>query len=156
MVCLQVTDPHHCYLSYKNMLEKNLFADDTNLFYCDSNLNELIRWTNTEMDKLLVWFAVNRLSINITKTNCMVFGNRKLNTIIFIKINKEALDIVEVTKCLGILIDDKLMWKIHVSLVKSKLSKCCAIMFRDSAMIDRCGLRVLYHSLFFALYYVLR
>ena len=61
------------------------------------------------MDKLLVWFAVNRLSINITKTNCMVFGNRKLNTIIFIKINKEALDIVEVTKCLGILIDDKLM-----------------------------------------------
>ena len=61
------------------------------------------------MDKLLVWFAVNRLSINITKTNCMVFQNRKLNTIIFIKINKEALDIVEVTKCLGILIDDKLM-----------------------------------------------
>ena len=67
----------------------------------------------------------------------------KVNTIIFIKINKEALDIVEVTKCLGVLIDDKLMWKNHVSLVKSKLSKCCAIMYRASIMIDRCGLGVL-------------
>ena len=112
------------------MLEKIVFADDTNLFYCDSNLNELFRWTNTEMDKLHVWFAVNRLSINVTKTNCMMFGNRKLNTSIFIKINIQALDRVEVTKCLGILIDDKLMWKNHVSLVKSNLSRCCAMMYR--------------------------
>ena len=68
-----------------------------------------------------------RLSINVTKTNYM-FENRKLNTSISIKINKEALGGVEVTKCLGILIDDKLTWKNHISLVKSKLSKCCAIM----------------------------
>ena len=55
-----------------------LFADDTNLFYYDSNLNELIRRTNTELDKLHVWFAVNSLSLNVTKTNYMMFGNRKL------------------------------------------------------------------------------
>ena len=69
-----------------------LFVDDTNLFYCDCNLNELIRRTNTDLDKLHVWFAVNRLSINVTKTNYMMFGNRKLNTSISIKINKEALE----------------------------------------------------------------
>ena len=115
MVCLQVTDPYHYYLSFT-------------LIVTDSNLNELIRWTNTGMDKLHVLFAVNRLSISVTKTNYMIFGNRKMNTSIFIKINKKALDRVEVTKCLGILIDDKLTWKNLVSLVKSKLSKCCAIM----------------------------
>ena len=49
-----------------------LFADDTNLFYCDRNLNELIRRTNTELDKLHVWCAVNRLSINVTKINYMM------------------------------------------------------------------------------------
>ena len=42
-----------------------LFADDTNLFYYDSNLNELIQRTNTELGKLHVWFAVNRLSIYV-------------------------------------------------------------------------------------------
>ena len=72
-----------------------LFADETNLFYCDSNLNELIQRTNTELDKLHVWFAVNRLSLNVTKTNYMMFGNRKLNTSISIKMNKEALDRVK-------------------------------------------------------------
>ena len=36
-----------------------LFADDTNLFYCDSNLNKLIRRNNTQLDKLHVWFTVN-------------------------------------------------------------------------------------------------
>ena len=56
-----------------------LFADDAKLFYCDSSLNELTRRTNTELDKLHVWFAVNRLSLNIAKANYMMFGNRKLN-----------------------------------------------------------------------------
>ena len=72
-----------------------LFADETNLFYCDSNLNELIQRTNTELDKLHVWFAVNRLSLNVTKTNYMMFGNHTLNTSISIKVNKEALDRVK-------------------------------------------------------------
>ena len=74
-----------------------------------------------------------------------MFGNRKLNKSISIKINKEALDRGEVTKCLGILNDDKLTWKNHISLEKSKLSKCCAFMY---IMIGRCGLSVLYHTLF--------
>ena len=85
-----------------------LFTDDANLFHCDITLNELIRRTNTELDKLHVWFAVNTLSINVTKTNYMMFENCKLNTSISIKINKKALDRVKVTKWLGILIDDKL------------------------------------------------
>ena len=115
------------------------WTNSSNLFYCDSNLNELIRMTNTELDKLHVWFAINRLSINVTKTNYMMFGNCKLNASISIEINKEALDRVEVTTFLGILINDKLTWKNHISLVKSKLSKCCAIMYRASIMTDRCG-----------------
>ena len=72
----------------------------------------------------------------------MMFGNRKLNTSIFIKSIKEALNRVEVTQFLDILIDDMLTWKNHISLFKSKLLKCCAIMCRTSITIDRCGLSV--------------
>ena len=85
-----------------------LFADDTNLFYCDCDLDELIRKTNAELDKLHVWFAVNRLSLNVTKTNYIMFENRKLNTCISIKINVQEINRVEVVNFLGILIDDKL------------------------------------------------
>ena len=65
-----------------------LFADDTNMFYCNNDINELIRQTNAELDKLNVWFSVNRLSLNISKTNYMIFGNCALKTSLFIK-NKQ-------------------------------------------------------------------
>ena len=53
-----------------------LFADDTNMFYCNNDTNELIRNTTAELVILNVWFSVNRLSLNIAKTNYMIFGKR--------------------------------------------------------------------------------
>ena len=115
-----------------------LFAYDANLFCCDCDLDELIQKTNAELD----------LSLNVTKTNCMMFINRKLNTCIYIKIKEQEIHRVEVVKLLDILIDDKLTWKNHICLVKSKLSKCCEIMNRASFLIDRGGMSILCHSLF--------
>ena len=51
-----------CKLSF------TLFADDTNIFNKNSNLQQLIRSTNEELSKLSLWFKANRLSLNITKT----------------------------------------------------------------------------------------
>ena len=45
-----------------------LFADDTNMFYSNSDIADLVQLTNIELEKLRVWFAVNRLSLNISKT----------------------------------------------------------------------------------------
>ena len=47
-----------------------------------------------------------------------------------------------------IMIDNKLNWKNHICLVKSKLSKSCAVMHRASFLIDRRGMNILYYSLF--------
>ena len=46
-----------------------LFADDTNLLCCDRDLNELVRMINGGLEQLQTWFSVNRLSLNISKTN---------------------------------------------------------------------------------------
>ena len=43
---------------------------------------------------------------------------------------------------------NKLTWKHHIDLVKSKLSRSCAVMYRASFLIDRRGMHVLYFSLF--------
>ena len=48
-----------------------LFADDTNILCCDSDLNKLIRVINAE-------FSANRLSLNVAKTIYMFFGKRKV------------------------------------------------------------------------------
>ena len=60
--------------------------------------------------------------------------------------NKEVINIVGVPEFLGVMIDDTLIWKHHIDLVKSKLSRSCAIMYRASFLIDRRGVHVLYYS----------
>ena len=46
------------------------------------------------------------------------------------------------------MIDDILNWKNHICLVKSKLSKSNAIMYRTSFLIDRRRMHILYFFLF--------
>ena len=58
-----------------DMLKFISFADDTNVFCADSDLTRLVKAINTELDKLNVWFAVNKLSLNVNKMNYIIFGN---------------------------------------------------------------------------------
>ena len=55
------------------MLDAILFADDTNLFISHNDPVYLITTLNSELNKLSTWFAANRLSLNLSKTNFMVF-----------------------------------------------------------------------------------
>ena len=49
-----------------------LFADDTNIFCSGHDAMQLSRDISNELDKLSVWFAVNKLILNVSKTNFMV------------------------------------------------------------------------------------
>ena len=58
------------------LLKPILFADDTNLFYSGKDIDELCSVVSIELDKLCIWFQVNKLSLNTSKTNFMIFTNR--------------------------------------------------------------------------------
>ena len=60
-----------------NIANLILFADDTNLFFSHNNLPFLIDQVNGELDKLTVWLSANKLSINLKKTNFMIFRPRQ-------------------------------------------------------------------------------
>ena len=63
-----------------------LFADDTNI-YCEANtLDELEFTINKELKELRSWLIVNRLSLNINKTNFVIF-----HPIITNQLNKKSL-----------------------------------------------------------------
>ena len=70
---LYVNDVMNC----SELLHFILFADDTNLFYCSNNYEDLMKNVNAELSKLSDWFRANRLSLNISKTNYILFGNRR-------------------------------------------------------------------------------
>ena len=57
-----------------NNLKFVIFADDTNIYLEDSNLNTLEKTMNKELKKLYdEWLCINRLSLNISKTNFVIF-----------------------------------------------------------------------------------
>ena len=56
-----------------------LFADDTNLFLSHQDLKTLNNAMNQELEKVTLWPAANKLSLNVGKTNFMIFENKNKN-----------------------------------------------------------------------------
>ena len=50
-----------------------LFADDTNMYYESNNLQNMEKFINQELKKLSLWLHVNRLALNVSKTNFVIF-----------------------------------------------------------------------------------
>ena len=55
------------------MLDFILYADDTNVFHKHENIDMMCKIVSVELDKLSTWFALNKLALNISKTNFMIF-----------------------------------------------------------------------------------
>ena len=69
LVLLHINDI--CNIS--NMLDFILYADDTNDFYKHENIDMKCKIISVELDILSTWFALNKLALNISKTNCKIF-----------------------------------------------------------------------------------
>ena len=54
-----------------------MFADDTNLFMTGKSIKEIETEMNFVLDLLVEWFRTNLLSLNITKTNYIIFSKKK-------------------------------------------------------------------------------
>ena len=60
-----------------DLLSFILFADDTNLLMCNKNLDTLIDKMNEELLKINTWLQLNKLSLNLKKTNFILFKSSK-------------------------------------------------------------------------------
>ena len=105
---------------------------------------------NDELEKLNLWFKINKLSLNVKKTNYIIFSKRNFNLTSELCINNMAIEQVKHTTFLGVIIDNTFCWKEQITKVKEKLSRCVGIMYmyRASKIIDSNTLKVLYCSLF--------
>ena len=103
-----------------------LFADDSNIFLSDHNIENLITKTNYEIAKVLRWFEQNKLTINKLKTHFIIFGPRQyLNYKEPYKIivDNHLIEECKSTEFLGIVLDQKLTFKNHVLSVSSRNTK---------------------------------
>ena len=86
------------------MLEFHLFADDSNLFYKSNSLLTLQTNLNKELAEVYKWLCVNKLSLNIEKSNFVIFHprQRKIETNVQIVVNQQLLKQELSIKYLGV------------------------------------------------------
>ena len=100
-----------------------LFADDTTMFYSTKHLDELYDNISFDLNTLSDWFKANKLSLNVNKTNYMIFKNIQTpDNSKIIKIGTEIIEQTSIAKFVGIFIDDQLNWKTHTLTMLNKLS----------------------------------
>ncbi len=125
-----------------------LFADDTNLLLHDDNLNNLHTALNTELEKISKWVSANKLKVNVTKTNYILFQNRSVeHRMRTVYMEGCELKRVSCTKFLGVLIDENLNWKNHIQSLCLKLSKICGVLYKIRRNLTIDALKNLYYSL---------
>ena len=100
-----------------------LFADDTNLFCTGKKLNDILKEINVEIDKIYSWVKANKLSLNVDKTNFMLFTPKCFPCNMNDLINGSRISEVNETKFLGVIIDNKLSWSSHIMYISNNISK---------------------------------
>jgi len=128
-------------------VELLLFADDTNMFLHDTDIDSLSVRANKALFDISMWFKLNKLSVNIKKCNFILFSTKQLNVDIKICIDNIHLERVKQTKFLGVIINERLTWDDHISLVCTKVSKHVGILRRIKNKIPVSLLRSLYFTL---------
>ena len=115
-----------------------LFADDTNLY--------------KELNKLYLWLNLNRLSLNIDKTNFIIFHpyNKPVKQQVTIKINNTDINEIEYMEYLGVLVDSSLNWKHHISTLAKKISRAIGIMYKLRPFLPLNVMKNVYYSLIYS------
>ena len=127
-----------------------LFADDACLSLSHTNPSSLELKVNNELEKINNWLQSNKLFLNYSKTNYLIFSKKKKKTKFSISINNNLLKQQHSAKYLGILIDDEINWKPHINNLRSSLSRSCFALSRLKNYVNKTTLKSVYYSLFYS------
>ena len=105
-----------------------LFADDSNPFLSHGNIDILFNTVNSELINISNWIKANKLSLNIKKTNYMLFSRTATSVSRDIIFDGAPISRVNSMNFLGMFIDDKLSWTQHVNYLCSVISRNVGIL----------------------------
>ena len=116
---IYINDLHICIKNSRTFH----FADDTNLLFTPSHTN-FLRKLNIDLKSLNHWLMANKISLNASKTELIVF--REPNTPLpnlKIKLNGIKLIPKSQIKYLGLIMDEHLTFKPHIATLNAKLKR---------------------------------
>ena len=108
------------------------FADDSNLLFSSKYPKEITKILNNELKLLFEWLCANRLSLNVAKTEFIVFRppKRPLNKRIVLKLNGTNIYESPKIKYLGEILYPRLRWNHHINELTKKLNRTIGMIYK--------------------------
>ena len=127
-----------------------LFADDANVFVISNDLYNLFSDANSCLESLSNWLVSNKLTLNVTKTNYMIFKQtqnvkRAVSENNFkLSFNNVEIACVSSTKYLGMTLCDSLSWQSQVDLITSYVRSYAGIFYKHKRHLSWATGKLLY------------
>ena len=113
-----------------------MYADDTTLTCSAESADTLQVQRNSDLSKIPTWLKVNKLTLNVKKTKCMLTGSRPklelLSDNFTVKVNNIHIERVTVYKSLRVSIHENLLWKTHIDEISKNISAGLFVLRRKS------------------------
>ena len=130
---------------------------DTNLLCLSNSIKKLNKLVNADLKHLLNWLDANKISLNVEKTEMIIFKSKQKNIEgeLKIKLFGKRLYPTENVKYLGAKIDANLTWQDHVNDLSIKLNRGNALLFKRRKYVSLKILRSIYFAIFDLLFLLL-
>lgn len=125
-----------------------LFADDAAIIYSSNNVNTLNEMICEDAETLLNWFISNKLTLNLSKSKCMIFHPLQKTKKFTLNIDIRGSPIEQVSKFeyLGITLQDDMKWDSHVNNICSKISSMAGVINRLGNSVNKNTLLSIYYA----------
>ena len=122
------------------------FADDTTLYITHKSINYIKFCIETDLNTLQDWFIANKLTLNVSKSVCILFSRNKQPINLNISLGGIKIPQVTSTKFLGMWIDQALTWNDHVNKTILRLKARTNLLNMGKKFLSTHALRVLYFA----------
>ena len=105
---------------------------------------------NKDLKTLYEWLCANRLSLNVGKTEFIVFRppRKSLSNRIVLTLNRTKIYESTKIKYLGLILDSRLSWKEHTCELAKKLSRSVGMLYKSRNFCPTTVLESLCYSIF--------
>ena len=116
----------------------------------NKSLDVLSKNLNKDLKSLSQWLKANKLCLNISKTELIIFhrNTASIDHTLKLKLDGKRLSPSQSVKYLGVILDEHLQWNDQIAQVKIKLNRAIGILSKIRHNANPTILKVVYHSLF--------
>ena len=134
---------HDMYYDIKKCILFN-YADDNTLFFASPDVNDVLNVLQTEAEIAIKWYSVNGMKANPNKFQFLICNHDRHD--LTLNVNSTVIKCTDTVNLLGVTIDSRLTFDVHISNLCKKASRQLHVLRRFSCILSTKNKLSIFHS----------